>query len=122
LLVKVLQAHVPSAEIRIHNDVNETLPMTYARLIMADQSFTTLSSFGIFPVIGGFGKGYFQRGHSKLNMFANHLPEYHPESLFIMDGDFKSSGTMAHMDLQSILDWLGDGYKMTTTPKDESQS
>jgi hypothetical protein len=93
--------------------------MTYARLIMADQSFTTMSSFGIFPVIGGFGKGYFQQ---KLNMFAYHLPAYYPESLFKMDGDFKSSGTIRQMDLQSILDWLGDGYNMTTTPKDESQS
>ena len=107
LLVSTLQKFLPSAEISIHNGVNDTHPLTYARLIMADQSFTTLSSFGIFPVMGSFGKGYFQRGHKGLNMFANYLPEVYPDKLFAMDGPFKSSAELSHMPLDSILNWLG---------------
>ena len=106
LLVKKLQEFLPSAKISIHNDKNETLPLTYARLIMANQSFTTLSSFGIFPVIGGFGRGYFQRGHRGLNMFANYLPEYYPEKLFIMDGEFMSSTEISRNGLPFVENWL----------------
>ena len=43
---------------------------------MANQSFTTLSSFGIFPVIGTFGDGYFQKGNRGVNPFNTHLPHY----------------------------------------------
>ena len=106
LMVETLQKFLPSAEIKIHNEKDDTLPLTYARLVMADQSFTTLSSFGIFPVIGTFGKGYFQRGHKGLNEFTNFLPEVYPDKLFAMDGPFKSSAELSRMTLESILDWL----------------
>jgi hypothetical protein len=51
-LVNYLQSFAPSAKISIHNDLNETIPLAYARLAMANYSITSLSSFGIFPVIG----------------------------------------------------------------------
>jgi hypothetical protein len=51
-LVDYLQAFAPSAKISVYNDANETLPLAYARLAMANYSITSLSSFGIFPIIG----------------------------------------------------------------------
>lgn len=51
-LVDYLQAFAKDAKISIHNSVNETLPLAYARLTMANYSITSLSSFGIFPIIG----------------------------------------------------------------------
>mmetsp|Transcript_18410 Transcript_18410/g.27604 ORF Transcript_18410/g.27604 Transcript_18410/m.27604 type:complete len:595 (-) Transcript_18410:896-2680(-) len=105
-LVDYLQDFLPSAKISIHNSVNESLPMTYARLVMADQSFTTLSSFGIFPVIGGFGKGYFQKGNGGVNPFSKYLPEIYPGELIMMDAPVKTAAELRGMDLQSILDWF----------------
>ena len=51
-LVDYLQEFAPGARIRIHNGINETLPLAYARLAMANYSITSLSSFGIFPIVG----------------------------------------------------------------------
>jgi hypothetical protein len=51
-LVDYLQAFAPAAKISIHNGPSETLPLAYARLAMANYSITSLSSFGIFPIIG----------------------------------------------------------------------
>ena len=105
-LVDYLQGFLPSAKISIHNGPDETLPMTYARLVMADQSFTTLSSFGFFPVVGGFGRGYFQRGNRGVNPFAQYLPEIYPDELIMMDAPVLTSSQLRGMDLQSILDWF----------------
>ena len=80
--------------------------MLIARLVMANQSFTTLSSFGIFPVIGTFGKGYFQRGNRGVNPFANFLPKYFPNRLVMMTAPVLTMGAMRTMNLTSILNWL----------------
>jgi len=75
LLVDYLQAHYPNATISIRNSREETLPLTYARMVMAKQAFTSLSSFGIFPVVGTYGEGYFQRGNHGCNNFATNIPK-----------------------------------------------
>ena len=72
---------------------------------MANQSFTTLSSFGIFPVIGTFGEGYFQQGNRGINPFANYLPEYFP-NLHMMTAPVLTMGQMRNMNLSTILAWL----------------
>jgi hypothetical protein len=75
-LVDYLQGHYPNATIRIHNHPDtETFPMAYARLVLARQAFTTLSSFGIFPVIATYGQGYFQKGNEGVNPWATHVPK-----------------------------------------------
>jgi len=51
-LVEYLQEFDPKANITIHNGKHETLPLAYARLVMAHYVITSLSSFGIFPIIG----------------------------------------------------------------------
>lgn len=111
-LVDTLQSSFPSAKIAIHNEVIDTLPLTLARLTMAKQSFTTVSSFGIFPVIGSFGKSYFQQGNRNVNWFVNTLPEIYPDKIhkitapFISTWDIKKRLTMHG--LNATLDWFAD--------------
>lgn len=105
LLVDTLRQHLPQTRITIHNGPNETLPLAYARLAMANQSFTSLSSFGIFPVIGTFGNGYFQRGNRGVNPFANFLPDIMP-NLHMMTAPVLTMGAMRNMNLTAILQWL----------------
>jgi hypothetical protein len=105
LLVETLQKDFPEARISIHNGMNETLPLAYARLTMAYQSFTSLSSFGIFPVIGSIGEGYFQEGNRGVNPFVKHLPSMFP-NLHMMTAPKLASGKMFRMNLSSILDWF----------------
>ena len=99
--------------ISIHNDKDESLSLTYARLAMADKSFTTLSSFGIFPVIGGFGEGYFQKGNRGVNQFTKYLPSIYPEKLHMLDAPIiiMTSAQVAHrdvddVDVDDVLAWL----------------
>jgi hypothetical protein len=105
LLVDCLQTFLPNATISIHNGPTETLPLAYARLAMANQSFTSLSSFGIFPVIGTFGDGYFQKGNRGVNPFANYLPQYFP-NLHQMDAPKLGTGEMYRMNVSDILEWF----------------
>ena len=106
-LVEKLHSFFPSNNITIsiHNGVNETLPLAYARLAMANQSFTSLSSFSIFPVIGTFGEGYFQRGNRGVNPFTSYLPKYLP-NLHEMDAPKLSTGKMFNMQVDEIISWL----------------
>jgi hypothetical protein len=58
-LVDYIQERHPHAQIRIHNDANETIALTYARMIMANQSNAGgISSFGVFAPMANFGTGY----------------------------------------------------------------
>jgi hypothetical protein len=78
-LVEYLQGFYPKARISIRNDPDtEPLPVAYARLILAKQAFTSLSSFGIFPLIASHGHGYFQQGNAGVNPWANFVPDYLP--------------------------------------------
>jgi hypothetical protein len=56
--------------ISIHNGPNKMLSLAYAPLAMTKQTCVSLSSFGIFPIIGTFGEGYFQKGNVGINQFA----------------------------------------------------
>ena len=61
-----LTAKFPSARISIHNGVNETIALSFARMIMANQTIVGISSFGVFPALTSFGTGYIRKpDHSK---------------------------------------------------------
>jgi hypothetical protein len=79
--VDTLQKFLPSTEIMIHNGKDDALPLIFAWLAMADQSFTSLSSFDFIPMIGGFGDGHFQQGNRGVNPFNKYLPGLYPEKL-----------------------------------------
>lgn len=104
-LVQFLQTAYPNARINIRNDVNETLPLALARLTMANQSFVSLSSFGIFPVISSLGQGYFQRGNDMVNPFATAMQQY-LHNIHMMDSPILSSADCASKPLADILHWL----------------
>lgn len=56
--VAYLQELFPRARVRVHNKADETIALTYARMIMANQSIAGISTFGVFPSIASFGTGY----------------------------------------------------------------
>lgn len=60
-LMEYIQARYPLATVQIHNDPNETIALTYSRMIMANQTIVGISSFGVFPAIATFGTGYIRR-------------------------------------------------------------
>jgi hypothetical protein len=60
-LVAYTQQRFPNASVRIRNDSNETIALTYARMIMANQTIAAGSSFAVYPVIATFGTGYLRR-------------------------------------------------------------
>lgn len=108
LLVDYLQQHFPQASISIRNDRSETPPITYVRLVAAKQSFTSLSSFGIFPVVGTWGEGYFQKGNRGVNNFANHIPNY-MSNIHQMDAPMLSSIQIRRLGLNKTLAWFVNG-------------
>jgi hypothetical protein len=105
LLVDYLQAHYPNATITIRNSREETIPLTYARLVMAKQAFTSLSSFGIFPVVATYGDGYFQRGNRGCNPFATYFAQHLP-NLHEMTAPIKGSWEISKMGLSATLAWF----------------
>jgi len=62
MVVFAFQRHLdkkfPEARVSVRNDVDETIALTYARMIMANQTIVGISTFGVFPAIASFGTGY----------------------------------------------------------------
>ena len=105
LLRKTLQDFLPEANITIHNGNTETIPLVYARLVMAKQAFISLSSLTMFPVMGCFGKGYFQKGNSGVNPFSIHLPAK-LSHLTMMEGEWLSQKQISKRSLNETLKWF----------------
>jgi hypothetical protein len=61
--VDYLQARFPQATFRIHNGSEETVALAYARLVFANQAFSPISSFSIFPAFATLGRGYISYPH-----------------------------------------------------------
>ena len=59
-LVAYIQERFPKAKISIRNGPNETIPLAYARMIMANQTLAlNPSTFSLFPALTTFGMGYY---------------------------------------------------------------
>jgi hypothetical protein len=59
-LIEYLKVHYPNAQVNLHNSVSETIALTFARMIMANQTIGALSSFSLMPTLSTFGLGYFR--------------------------------------------------------------
>ena len=105
LLVDYLTNNFPNITVTIRNSANDTLPLTWARLIMANQTIISLSSFGIFPCIGTFGQGYFQRGNEGVNGFNVHIPGI-LNNTHLMDSPVLGSGTAIRVGIDEIAKWV----------------
>lgn len=103
-MVDYLQKEFPMAKISIHNGPTETLPIAYARLVLARLvSFASISTFGIFPTMATHGKaGYFQKGFE----WANVLPEQYP-NLHSMTRPHLGAAQVFYLEsFQDTLQWL----------------
>ena len=60
-LVDHLQEKFPAARVAIRNDANETIALTFARMVMAKQVVIGITSFGVFPGIATFGTSYIRK-------------------------------------------------------------
>lgn len=87
-LVEYLQHAFPHSTIYIRNDPKETLALAYARLVMANQTFISPSTFSIFPAIASYGKSFVQR--SNLTYFVLPIAAHYDDVTF-MDGDLLSA-------------------------------
>lgn len=59
--VEHLQTHFPAARVSIRNNANETIALTFARMIMAKQTVVGITTFGVFPAVATFGMAYIRR-------------------------------------------------------------
>jgi hypothetical protein len=87
-LVEYLQYFFPRAVISIRNGPEETLALAYARLVMANQTFCSPSTFSVFPAIASFGTSYIQRAN--LTYFVAPMVEKYNDVKF-MDGPLMSA-------------------------------
>lgn len=104
-LVDYLKGFATNARISIHNGPNETLPLAYARMVMANHSISALSSFGIFPVIGTFGEGYFQRPPKSITPFARDIPRQ-LHNVHEINADVLRMAHMINKSVDDLIDWF----------------
>ena len=61
-LEQYLKDRFPNATVKVRNSPNETVALSYARFIMANQTLAAgFSTFVLFPFMATFGTGYLQR-------------------------------------------------------------
>jgi hypothetical protein len=63
--IDYLKSLFPHARIQLHNSPDETIALTYARMIMAQATIAGISTFGVFASIASFGTGYIRRPDDK---------------------------------------------------------
>jgi hypothetical protein len=56
--VQYLEERFPQARVRIRNDAKETIALTFARMILAQQIISPISTFSVVPALATFGTGY----------------------------------------------------------------
>ena len=57
-LQNYLQAAFPRAQVSIRNGPQENLALSFSRMIMANQTIASVSSFSLFPALATVGMGY----------------------------------------------------------------
>ena len=114
LLEEYLQSFYAKASISIYED--DALPLQYARIAMAKQSFSSFSDFGMIPIIGTFGEGYFQpssatrmQGAQNQNSIVQKIVSGHYEgfeNLHVMNGRILTPERIDAMDFSDLAKWL----------------
>mmetsp|Transcript_20776 Transcript_20776/g.35406 ORF Transcript_20776/g.35406 Transcript_20776/m.35406 type:complete len:257 (+) Transcript_20776:1615-2385(+) len=110
-LARYLGRAYPAAQINIRNDqkegkVGETLVLAYVRLMAANQTLTSLSSFSAFPILANYGENYFERGRMLVNQWLNNVPLLLPH-LHQINGDLlRNHRIMKENSMEFNLQWL----------------
>lgn len=60
-LVQYIEERHPNARVRIRNGIDETIALSFARMVMANQTINGISSFSVMPTIATFGTGYIRK-------------------------------------------------------------
>jgi hypothetical protein len=111
LLLRYLKEFYTSQSISISIYDNDALPLQYARIAMAKQSFSSFSTFGMIPITGTFGEGYFLPtvGDENQNIIQNIISGKYEgfENVHLMDTiNILSPEQLSSMDFDSISEWL----------------
>ena len=113
VLVEYLEKNFPKSTINVRNSIEDTLPITYGRLIMAKQTITGHSTFSIYPAMGTFGDGYFPVGSRLVNPFANaRVPKALPNTHLMTTAPELGTGNIKKAGLDGTIKWL-------ITPREE---
>jgi hypothetical protein len=97
LLMNYLQKFFPSARVSIYED--DPTSLRFARIAMANQSFSSMSSVGMIPVIGTFGHGYFQASkNSRIQQRIRNIAKYDGfDNIHTMAGKVLSPSEMLNL-------------------------
>ena len=104
---KYLANRFPNAQVRIHNDPDtEPMVKSYARLIMANQTFAGISSFGVFAALASFGTAYISPALS--NQWLLHPAfDNNDNKIVLLNEPYISSG-----DLKALWNKTQDGSRV----------
>ena len=105
LLVEYLQHFYGKNRVSISIYEDDTLPLQYTRIAMAQQSFSSFSTFGMLPIIGTFGEGYFQPSTTTTYGIENIVNYSGFENIHLMNGNVLSLQEIDEMGLKDVLEW-----------------
>jgi hypothetical protein len=66
-LVKYIEERHPQAKVSLRNGIDDTIALSFARMIMANQTLNGISTFSIMPTIATFGTGYIRKPEGMQN-------------------------------------------------------
>jgi len=118
-LVVYLQERFPEARIRLRNDVNESVALSYSRMIVAKQTIVgSVSTFGTYAALASWGEafiikpdfdhapnGWMVKGVNKdtnLTMVHDPSPLLVTQSTYLWWSERKTGGR------EAMIDWLKD--------------
>jgi hypothetical protein len=116
-LMEFIKSQYPNARVNLHNNGRETIALTYARMIMANQTIGGISTFSFLPLISTFGTGY-MHAQSDSHPWYPPRPRMHDtnsnDNLIL----FQDSKLIKVVNIQSlwqtkgkdgVLDWFWNG-------------
>jgi hypothetical protein len=110
--VQHLKRHFPEARTTVRNDRNERIALTFARMVMANQTVVAISSFSVMPALATFGHGYIRKPDydKSPNQFLLHPPiEELVDNVFLVDEPRLMAQQVNEMwgdDGAAVLDWF----------------
>lgn len=120
-----LQQHFPQAAIQLRNAPTETIALSYARFIMANQTLAAgISTFTYFPFMATFGTGYLQKP-----LYVSQDFEQHVNARFIEYDDENWISSVRLFELwketngqEQILNWFTAKVSSDDDDDDETAS
>jgi hypothetical protein len=84
-LMEYLQDKFPNARISLRNDPSENIALSYARMIMANQTIAGVSSFPLIPTMATFGYGYIRKPTGIFEWLTTPPVDQMADNIFLMD-------------------------------------